>query len=73
MDINSVTFSGRLSDVATLRYTADGKAVANLRVAVNGRNDRVDFIDVTVCDKAAEVFAEHEAKRDQVASPGDSD
>ena len=66
MDMNSVNLTGRLTDDPTLRYTADGKAVANLRVAVNGRNDRVDFIDVTVWGKPAEAVAEHKGKGDQV-------
>ena len=70
MDINSVNLAGRLTDAPTLRYTADGKAVANLRVAVNGRNDRVDFIDVTVWGKPAEAVAEHKGKGDQIGVTG---
>ena len=70
MDMNSVNITGRLTDAPTLRYTADGKAVANLRVAVNGRNDRVDFIDVTVWGKTAEAVCEHKGKGDQIAVSG---
>ena len=70
MDVNSVNLTGRLTDAPTLRYTADGKAVANLRVAVNGRNDRVDFIDVTVWGKPAEAVAEHKDKGDQIGVTG---
>ena len=72
MDMNSVNITGRLTDAPTLRYTADGKAVANLRVAVNGRNDRVDFIDVTVWGKPAEAVAEHKTKGTRSASPAAS-
>ena len=43
MDMNSVNLTGRLTDAPTLRYTNDNKPVAALRIAVNGRNDRVDF------------------------------
>ena len=70
MDMNSVNLTGRLTDDPTLRYTADGKAVTNLRVAVNGRNDRVDFIDVTVWGKPAEAVAEHKGKGDQIGVTG---
>jgi hypothetical protein len=48
VDMNNVNLTGRLTDEPTLRYTNDGKAVANLRLAVNGRNDHVDFLDITV-------------------------
>ena len=70
MDMNSVNITGRLTDAPSLRYTTDGKAVANLRVAVNGRNDRVDFIDVTIWGKPAEAVAEHKAKGDQIGVTG---
>lgn len=70
MDMNSVNLTGRLVDDPTLRFTNDGKAVANLRVAINGRNDRVEFIDITVWGKAAEAVAEHKGKGDQIAVTG---
>jgi single-strand DNA-binding protein len=70
MDINSVNLTGRLTDDPTLRFTNDAKAVATLRIAINGRNDRVDFIDVTVWGKTAEAVAEHKGKGDQVAVSG---
>ena len=70
MDMNSVNLTGSLTDDPSLRYTADGKAVANLRLAVNGRNDRVDFIDVTVWGKPAEAVAEHKSKGDQIGVTG---
>src|SRR3954451_2787884 len=62
--------SHRRPDPPTLRYTAEGKAVANLRVAVNGRNDRVDFVDVTVWGKPAEAVAAHKGKGDQLGVTG---
>lgn len=70
MDMNSVNVTGRLTADPELRYTNDGKAVTNLRLAVNGRNDRVDFIDVTAWGKVAEAVAEHKGKGDQVAVSG---
>jgi single-strand DNA-binding protein len=41
-----------------------------MRVAINGRNDRVEFIDVTVWGKSAEAVAEHKGKGDQIAVTG---
>ena len=70
MDMNSVNLTGRLTDDPVLRYTTDGKAVTNFRVAINGRNDRVDFVDVTVWGKTAEAVAEHKGKGDQIAVSG---
>jgi hypothetical protein len=67
MDMNSVNLTGRLTDDPVLRYTTDAKAVTNFRVAVNGRNDRVDFVDITVWGKTAEAVCEHQGKGDQIA------
>lgn len=70
MDMNSVNLTGRLTADPELRYTKEAKAVTNLRIAVNGRNERVDFIDVTVWGKSAEAVAEHKVKGDQIAVSG---
>jgi single-strand DNA-binding protein len=70
MDMNSVNLTGRLTANPELRYTTDQKPVLNMRVAINGRNDRTDFIDITVWGKAAEAVAEHKNKGDQVAVSG---
>ena len=70
MDMNSVNLTGRLTADPELRYTNDHTAVVHIRVAINGRNDRVDYIDVTVWGKAAEAVAEHKSKGDQVAVSG---
>ena len=70
MDLNSVAFTGRLTAHPELRYTNDGKAVLSMRVAINGRNDRTDYIDVTVWGKHAETVAEHKTKGDQVSVAG---
>jgi single-strand DNA-binding protein len=70
VDMNSVNLTGRLTAHPELRYTADNKAVCNLRVAINGRNERVDYVDVTAWGKVAEAVAEHKAKGDQIAVTG---
>lgn len=70
MDMNSVNLTGRLTANPELRYTNDAKPVATLRVAINGRSDRVDYIDITAWGKTAEAVAEHKGKGDQVAITG---
>ena len=70
MDMNSINLTGRLTANPELRYTAGDKAVCNFRMAINGRNDRVDYVDVTAWGTVAEAVAEHKSKGDQVAVTG---
>ncbi len=70
MDMNSVNITGRLTSAPELRHTGNDTAVTTMRLAINGRNDRVDFIDVTVWGKLGEAVAEHKSKGDQVAVSG---
>jgi len=59
------TFSGNLTDNPVLRYTKQGTAVANLRVAVNGRRPdgnggfipTAEFVNVVVWQQMAEHVA----------------
>lgn len=57
--INSVTIVGNLGVAPELRYTSSGRAVTNLRVAINGPNDQVDWITVVAWNAIAEACAEH--------------
>jgi len=70
VDMNSVNVIGRLAADPELRYTENSVPVANLRIEVNGRNDRVDFIDVTAWGVLAETVVEHKTKGDQIAVVG---
>lgn len=70
MDMNSVNLTGRITADPEIKYTNGGKAVVNVRVAINGRNDRTDYIDVTVWGPVAEAVAEYKGKGDQVAVSG---
>ena len=63
--INQVTLVGRLTKDPELRYTADGKAVSNVIIAVNRpfRNKEgdyeADFVHCTLWKKTAENTAQY--------------
>jgi len=63
--INNVVLTGRLVADAELRYTPQGDAVANLRIAVqrnfkNGQGEyEADFISLVAWRATAEVIANH--------------
>ena len=70
---NKVIMAGNLTQDPELRYTASGKAVANMRIAVNekyGDKDETLFIDVVVWNKQAESCAQYLAKGRQVLIEG---
>ena len=61
MSTNIVILSGNMTKNPELKYTSSGKAVANLRIAVNttygkgeNRKKETTFIDVRVWEKLAE-------------------
>lgn len=74
--LNSVVLIGRLTKDPELRYTPSGKAVANMRLAVdrgtiNQQGEReTDFIDVVVWEKQAETVANYLQKGRLVAVQG---
>lgn len=71
--MNSVSLIGRITRDPELRYTAQGTAVVNLRLARNERHGEKDqplFVDVTVWSKQAECCAAHKKKGDQIAVSG---
>jgi single-strand DNA-binding protein len=63
--INQVTLVGRLTKDPDLRYTAEGKAVSNITIAVNRpfRNKEgdyeADFVQCTLWKKTAENTAQY--------------
>jgi single-strand DNA-binding protein len=78
-NINSVVITGNLTHDPELRHTGSGAAVANLRLAVNGRRkngqtgkwtDTVNYFNVTVWGARAESCAEYLAKGRPVAIEG---
>ena len=62
MKINNIVIGGNLVAKPELKATASGKAVAEMRLAVQsgwGENEKTAFIDVTAWGKTAEVAAQH--------------
>lgn len=74
--MNKVILIGRLTKDPELKYTPDGKAVANFTLAVdrpfkNRAGEReADFISVVVWGKPAENTAQYMGKGSQVAIDG---
>jgi single-strand DNA-binding protein len=71
--MNQVNIIGRLTADPILRFTAQGTAVATMRLARNERHGEKDqplFVDVTVWSKQAECCAQHKKKGDQIAVSG---
>lgn len=71
--MNQVSIIGRLTADPTLRFTTQGTAVANFRLARNERHGEKDqplFIEIVVWQKQAENVAQFKKKGDQVAVSG---
>jgi single-strand DNA-binding protein len=68
--VNRVTLVGHLAADPILRSTGDGKAVCNLRLAVNDQADQPLFVDVATFGPGAEARAQYLAKGRAVAVTG---
>ena len=69
--MNVVNIIGRLGRDPELRYTQSGKAVCNLRLAVNDGKDReAVWLDVVCWDKTAELVGQYKHKGDEIAVEG---
>lgn len=75
----TITLEGRAVNDPELRFTAQGKAVANFRVAASeSKKDAAGnwedgdklFVNVAVWDQAGEAIAEHVGKGDKVVVTG---
>jgi len=65
MSVNIFIGAGNLCADPELRYTPGGKAVANMRVAINQKSkdrETTTFVDVDVWDKQAEHVKQYLAK-----------
>lgn len=63
--MNTVNIIGRLTKDPEIRETKNGSSVCDFRLAIDdtfSRDDRADFINVTVFDRQAELCALHLAK-----------
>lgn len=69
--MNKIELVGRIATDIDLRYTENGKSVANFNIAVNRiGTEGADFIRVDVWDKQAENLKEYQNKGSLVAVEG---
>lgn len=68
--MNKVILSGRLTKDVDVRYTQTGKCVANFSLAVN-KKDNVNFFNVVVWEKLAEICANNLGKGSKVLIDGE--
>lgn len=61
---------GRITKDIELAYTQDGKAVAKYTIAINGYNDKTDFINCVTWEKQAENLNKYCGKGSQIAVEG---
>lgn len=68
--MNKVILSGRLTKDVDVRYTQTGKCVANFSLAVN-KKDNVNFFNIVVWEKLAEICANNLGKGSKVLIEGE--
>lgn len=68
--MNRVILSGRLTKDIDVRFTQTGKCVANFSLAVN-KKDNVNFFNVVVWDKLAEICGNNLGKGSKVLIEGE--
>ena len=76
--VNKVILVGNLGDEPVIRYTGDGKAIANLRVATSeswmdkegNKQERTEWHKVSVFDKLAEICQKYLHKGSKVFLEG---
>jgi len=67
--LNRVQLIGNLGSDPEMRYTPGGKAVANMRLAVNtgfGDNQRTDWFTLVAWEKLAEACNNHLSKGSRI-------
>lgn len=69
--MNKVTLLGRLTSDPEIRYTNNGKAVANFTMAIDrGKDKGTDFIPVVFWDKIAETVGNYVKKGQRLLIEG---
>ena len=61
---------GRITKDIELAYTQDGKAVAKYTLAINGYNDKTDFLNCVTWEKQAENLKKYCGKGSLIAVDG---
>ena len=65
--MNKITLSGRLTKDVEIKQLADGKSVAIIKIATNGKNkEETDFFDCKAFGKLGENIAKFKKKGDQL-------
>ncbi len=70
LNLNTVALAGRLATDPVLKALPDGRAVCELRLAVNDRPDQPMFIDIATYGPGAEACGQYLAKGRQIAVTG---
>ena len=68
--MNKTFHTGNLVADPESRFSQNGKAIGNFRLAVSGRNDKTLYFDVTCFDKTAENVCKFKKKGDPVLVEG---
>jgi len=68
--MQKITLIGHLGSAPEMRFTPQGKAVANFPVAVNNYNDQTQWFRITVWEEKAENCREYLQKGSQVYIEG---
>lgn len=68
--MNNVTLIGRIANDLELKQTTGGKSVCQFNLAVNGYNDRTDFIPVQVWGKQADNLVKYQSKGSRIGIVG---
>ena len=68
--MNKLIGIGRITKDIELAYTQDNKAVAKYTIAINGYNDKTDFINCVTWEKQAENLKKYCGKGSQIAVEG---
>jgi single-strand DNA-binding protein len=69
-NVNSITLVGHLTRDPELRSLPDGRAVCDMRLAVNDRDEQPLFIDVATFGASADACAKYLTKGRQIAVTG---
>ncbi len=74
-ELNKVLIAGRLTEDPTIKYTVDGIAVANFKLAVNHytkdkQESEASFFDIVAFGKVAEFIEQNIKKADHILIDG---
>lgn len=68
--MNQVVLIGNIATDLEVKSTTGGKAVCQFNLAVNGYNDRTDFVPIQVWNKQAENLVKYQQKGSKIAVVG---